>query len=139
MKPLRLERLSPTVMIGIYPDVPVKITFSEPIEGLVFGMEDEGIALRYLPGTSGATSSNTGDVIDSENPTWLTPQEIAALKRSQPAVQPPLIVTGQGGIVEALQSKYSGTPPTLSPASFAVAMVRVPEQMLFEPVTGGAQ
>ncbi len=64
MKPLRLDRVAPSVMIGIFPDVPVKIEFNEPSEGLVFGLEDEGIDLRYLPGTSGATGSNIGQYIE---------------------------------------------------------------------------
>ena len=58
MKPLRLDRVSPTVMIAIFPDVPVKLEFNEPSEGLVFGREDQGISIRYLPGTSGETAAS---------------------------------------------------------------------------------
>ncbi|HYX27684.1 MAG TPA: hypothetical protein VE863_03895 [Pyrinomonadaceae bacterium] len=136
MKPLRLDRISPTVMIGIYPDVPVKLEFNEPTEGLVFGFEDEGMAVRYLPGIAGATLSNTGQIINSEDPTYLTPSEINQLKRAQPANQPPLNIAA---LATALQNKFVAPQPVLTPASFAVQVVRVPEQMLFVPENGANQ
>ena len=138
MKPLRLDRVAPDIMIGIFPDIPVKLEFNEPSEGLVFGYEDEGVALRYLPGTNGAKPANIGSVINPDNPIWLTPTQIQQLKRSQPANQPPLIITGSNGLVQALQNKFASPQPVLSPASLAVEMVRVPEQMLFLPVSATA-
>ncbi len=137
MKPLRIDRVAPDIMVGIFPDIPVRLEFNEPSEGLVFGFEDEGVALRYLPGTSGASPSNIGSIINPEHPTWLSPAEIQKLKRPQPSNQPPLIIAGDGGLVQALQNKFSIPPPALTPASLAVEMVRVPEQMLFLPEHGG--
>jgi hypothetical protein len=137
MKPLRLDRVAPDIMVGIFPDIPVRVEINEPSEGLIFGFEDEGVALRYLPGVSGASPGNIGEVINPKTPTWLTPTEIQAIKRSQPPNQPPLIIDGAGGLVQALQSKFTNPQPTLSPASLAVEMVRVPEQMLFLPETNG--
>ncbi|HVF98386.1 MAG TPA: hypothetical protein VND68_00995 [Chloroflexia bacterium] len=136
MKPLRLDRVAPSVMIAIYPDVPVRVEINEPSEGLVFGCEDEGIALRYVPGVAGATADNVGDALAP--PTWLTPEAIALAQRSQPPNQGALQIAGSGGIVQALQSQFPSPQPTLSPASFAVQMVRVPEQMLFLPTDGDA-
>ena len=140
MKPLRLDRVAPDIMIGIFPDIPVSVEINEPSEGLVFGFEpgipgtpDGGVALRYLPGTSGASPANIGSIINPDSPTWLTPAEIQSLKRSKPSNQPPLIIDGPGGLVQALQNKFSAPKPTLSPASLAVEMVRVPQQMLFSP------
>ena len=139
MKMLRLDRLAPNIMIAIFPDIPVKLEFNEPSEGLVFGYEDEGVALRYLPGTTGATLANIGSVIDPDNPTWLAPAEINKLKRSLPANQPPLIIAGSNGLMQALQNKFAAPQPELTPASLAVEMVRVPEQMLFLPVSADAE
>jgi hypothetical protein len=136
MKPLRLDRVSPTVMIGIFPDVPVKLEFNEPSEGLVFGFEDEGFAIRYLPGTQGATTSNIGQVINPDEPTYLSLSEIDQLKRTQPASQPPLKVAS---LAAALQNKFSAPQPALGPAAFAVEIVRVPEKMLFLPENGASQ
>jgi hypothetical protein len=51
-----------------------------------------------------------------------------------------LKIAGAGGLVDALQRKFPGTPPTLSAASLAVEMVKAPGQMLFLPVLeGGGQ
>jgi len=111
----------------------VKLEFNEPSEGLVFGYEDEGVALRYLPGTKGATTANIGSVINPDTPTWLTQSQIQQLKRDQPANQPPLIIAGNNGLVQALQNIFADPQPELTPASLAVEMVRVPEQMLFLP------
>jgi hypothetical protein len=130
--PLRLDRVSPSVLIGIFPEVPVAIELNEPSEGLVFGREDNGISLRYLPGTQGATPANIGHLL--QPPVWLSPAEIAALRRAAPEGTGALRIAGTGGLVEALQSRFPGTPPTLSPASLAVEMAIVPEQMLFLPV-----
>ncbi len=134
MKPLRLDRVSPDVMIAIYPDLPVKLTFSEPSEGLVFGREDEGFAPRYLPGVAGANGANIGSTIDPQSPNWLTPAMIGQNSRSGPAAQPVLNIAA---LATALQGQFPAPQPTLTPASFAVQLVRVPEQMLFTPTNGG--
>ena len=140
MKPLRLDRISPTVMIGIFPDVPVRLEFNQPSEGLVFGFEDEGVELRYIPGVSGATASNLGAVINPTTPIFLQPADIQTAQRPQPAGrQPALNFAGSGGIVQLLAAKFGSAPPVLTPASFALQMVRVPEQMLFERQNGGSQ
>jgi hypothetical protein len=133
MKPLRLDRLAPDVMIGIYPDVPDRLEFNEPSEGLVFGTEDEGIDLRYLPGTTGESADNIGHMIDK-----------ATLRRDQIPRRPPaadnaaIRISGSDGLVSKLQNTFPGTAPVLGPAAFAVQMVRVPEQMLFEPALKGS-
>ena len=216
MKPLRLERVSPTVMIGIFPDVPVKLEFNEPSEGLVYGQEDQGISLRYLPGAGGATADNIGQVISLQvgataatlsgsgatsitlespgapsaiaanttldiispdgkttaavttaapvsqgatqiqiqaydftaalpagstvqEPLWLTPAQLQQVQRTSIPNQPPLMIAGSGGLVGALQNLFPTPQPVLGPAALAVQMVRVPEQMLFEPENGTNQ
>jgi hypothetical protein len=216
MKPLRLDRVSPTVLVGIFPDVPVKLEFNEPSEGLVFGQEDQGISIRYLPGTSGATPTNLGAVINLpvgttaaalsgsgvttltlqspgvpravvanttldiispdgkttaavitsaavnqgatqiallaydfthalpagstvQEPLWLTPAQIQQTQRTSLPHQPPQMIAGPGGLVAVLQNLFPAPQPTLGPAAFAVQMVRVPEQMLFEPENGVSQ
>lgn len=216
MKPLRLDRVSPTVMIAIFPDVPVKLEFNEPSEGLVFGREDQGISIRYLPGTSGETAANLGEVIKLpvgptaaalngtgvtaltlqspgspraiaadttldiispdgkttaavitsaavpqsatqvairaydfakplpagstvQEPLWLTPAQIQQTRRASMPNRPPQMIAGTGGLVAALQNLFAAPQPTLGPAAFAVQMVRVPEQMLFEPEIGVSQ
>lgn len=136
MQPLRLDRVAPGVMIAIYPDTPVKLELNEPSEGLVFGMEDDGVSVRYLPGTTGETPGNVGTVVlgGDGKPIWLTPTAIAALRR--PGLdEGPLKIAGAGGLAAALQALLPGEATPLGPAALAVEMVKVPEQMLFEPVS----
>jgi hypothetical protein len=52
-----------------------------------------------------------------------------ATRRPLPIQQPPLDIAGK--LVPLLLSSFPTPPPALSPASFALEMVRVPEQMLF--------
>jgi hypothetical protein len=130
MQPLRLDRVAPSVMVGIFPDIPIKLEFNEPREGIVFGQEDEGIAVRLLPGMQGATPDNLGQ--KSEPEVWL--KDIP--KRTQPTNNPAVIVGGPDGLAQKLASKFPDNKPTLTPASFAVEMVKVPEQMLFVPEQG---
>jgi hypothetical protein len=134
MKPLRLDRVAPSVLIGIFPDLPIRLEFNEPSEGLVFGLEDQGLTLRYLPGAQGATAQNIGQVIDLQN--WITPSDVMGTRRALPILQPPLDVANK--LVPLLLGNFAGQQPsTLSPASFAIQMVRVPEQMLFLAPDGG--
>jgi hypothetical protein len=122
MKPLRLDQLASDTLLAIYPDVPTQIAFTEPSEGLVFGMEDQGVELRYIPGVTGFTTANIGTVIP--NSQWLNPQSCW-----RNGTNSALNITS---LVTLLQTNLPGNP-TLTPASFAVEMVRVPEQMLFTP------
>ena len=134
MKPLRLDRVAPGVMIAIYPDTPVKVELNEPSEGLVFGMEDAGIGLRYLPGTTGETPGNEGQLLPGphDEGVWLAPAVIAGLRR--PGLDlGPIQIAGSGGLAAALQKLLPGETEALGPAALAVQMVKVPEQMLFCP------
>jgi hypothetical protein len=131
MKPLRLDALAGDVLLCIYPDLPVKITFTEPSEGLVFGMEDEGVGIRYIPGVTNFTAANIGTVIpNEEDPVWITPAQIATANRS--STNTAMNIAGPNSLVQLIQSTLPGQP-ALTPASFAVEMIRVPEQMLFTP------
>ncbi len=136
LTPLRLDRVAPDVMIGIYAKVPQRIEFDEPSEGLVFGTEGAGIDLRYVPGGPSVLPANIGKLVN--------PKVTLARKdfpwRTSPGSTDTLKIGGTGGMAEKLRGKLEDKikPPTLfSPAAFAVQMVRVPEQMLFLPEKGG--
>ena len=124
IKPLRLDRVSANVMLAIFADTPVSISFSQPGEGLVFGVEDHGIDARYLPGNS------AGEPVGSVVPNvFLGTASIPT--RGNGGDNPVLVINGSDGLVGKLEALYSSAP-TLSPASFAVEMVRSPEQMIFK-------
>jgi hypothetical protein len=135
MMPLRLDRVGPDVMIGIYSKVPQRVEFDEPSEGLVFGTEDAGIDLRYVPGAAAVKPENVGKLVE--------PKVTLARKdfpwRKAPGSADTLQIGGKDGMAEKLWGKLDKPiqpPAPFGPAAFAVQMVRVPEQMLFLPKRG---
>ena len=135
MKPLRLDTIADGVMLALYPDIPTKVTFTEPTEGLVFGYEDRGVALRYVPGMAGCTPANVGAPVKGH--TWVSPADIASARRSSTGSA----ALNIAGLVQLLQGRLPGAKAglMLSPASFAVQMVRVPEQLVFTPASTTSQ
>ena len=138
MQPLRLDTLGP-VMLGLYLDVPVRIEFNEPSEGLVFGMEDvgeedKGISLRFVPGAKGAQPPPTVGQRLAGDPI-LKLDEFTF--RKQPGKNAALVVNGTKE-TPGLAQRFAGKleVPSLSPASLAIQLVRVPEQILFLPQLG---
>jgi hypothetical protein len=131
MKPLRLELLASDVLFALYPDIPIKLTFTEPSEGLVFGMEDQGVEMRYIPGVTGYAPAQAGTVIQQNNsPIWAN---LSAIQRG--GENPALNINtpgGNTGLVQLIQAALPGSPE-LTPASLAVQMVCVPEQLLLTP------
>jgi len=130
MTPLRLDALASGVLLALFPDVPVRVSFTEPSEGLAFGTEPEGITLRNLPGLPGCDATNVGQAL----PRVVSPAQLATARRpAAPDAHPALNVAGPAGLVQLLQSQLPGAPAgfTLSPAALAVQMVRVPERLLF--------
>lgn len=137
MKPLRLERLGADLLIGIYPDVPTEVVFSQPSEGMVFGLEEldneKEIFLRYIPGVNGYTSANSGSIIGGSGQPETLP--LAAVQQAnRPGAFPAMNIAGENGLAAIVQKALS-IPSPLSPASFAVEMVCVPEKMIFKPLT----
>jgi hypothetical protein len=139
MKPLRLDRVAPDVMVCIYPGVPQRVEFDEPSEGLVFGTEDEGVDLRYVPGAGGETSANIGRLVEPK--VTLTRADFPW--RTRPGSPDTLRVGAAGGMADKLWQQFAAhklvPPAPFGPAAFAVQMVRVPEQMLFLPQNGDTQ
>jgi len=132
MKPLRLDTVAGDVLLAIYPDIPTQITFTQPYEGLIFGIEDivhtnqQGINLRYIPGANGYTASNIGET--TGNAILSTSIDNSLRQGYTPAA---LNIGGPNGLVSILEKQLG--VPNLTPASFAVEMVVVPEQMVFVP------
>jgi len=135
MKPLRLDRLGDDLMLVIFPDIPVQVALTQPSEGLVFGQEDNGIEMRYIPGVTGYSSTNIGSPIGGNSPLFLTSQQVMSTARSSTGLQgpAPLNISGRAGLAAVIQGILPGNP-VLTPASLAVEMVRVPEQMVFTPL-----
>jgi hypothetical protein len=124
MKPLRLDRVAPGVLLALYPDLIGQLQIDEPSEGLAFGVEEKGIALRSLP--SGAASG-----------AWVTSQDFPGL--------PDLLNPGAladrvdvAALAALLGAKLGAPGGSLTPAQLAVQLVRTPEQILMTTPTVGA-
>lgn len=144
MKPLRQEKLSRDLMIVIYPDIPTEVIFKQPSEGLVFGVEtdsdDDGkeLYLRYIPGVTGNTDENKGSIIGGQHNSSTIPlSQIQKANRPLNGISycPALNIapnSSEKNLTSVLSEALPGNP-TLTPASLAVQMVCVPQQMNFEP------
>ncbi|HYW12784.1 MAG TPA: hypothetical protein VE871_12540 [Longimicrobium sp.] len=112
--PIRIDHLSPDVLLVLFAQVPARIDIDEPKEGLAFGVEDgQQVGIRALDG------DNIGSVT------------------GYATLDPKTYLRGATGVlaVEPWQAFLATkvTPQSLwGPAGFALQMVRAPEQMIFD-------
>ncbi|MGC5698866.1 hypothetical protein J4P02_01550 [Pseudomonas sp. NFXW11] len=124
MQILRMDRLSPNVLICLFPDAPAWIEFDQPSEGLCFGVEpaeqDLDIALR---------DPDNGEVLPN---LVYSLDKVADFRGPQSGR-----VLNIKHLNAALAAKLG--KPTLNAAQFALQLVKVPEQMVFtnQPQTAG--
>ncbi len=127
IKLLRMERLSADVLLCLWPTVPASVTIDEPREGITFGFEDppsdqdqgnylylrsveEGSFGQPLSGSQYAINVDQG-ILDAHRRVKLS---------------------GEGGLLQTMQNKLPNQPQ-LSIYDFAVEMLKVPEQAVFNP------
>jgi len=115
---LRMDRLSEDVLLCLFAQVPAWIEFDEPKEGLHFGVEVEGgeekIGLRHLEGNDVGKLCGEMDMPPCDEHRRLQLREL-----------PEGIQAGLG--LDDIDK--------LGPAAFALQMVKVPEQMVFQTMS----
>ncbi|MGW2597657.1 hypothetical protein [Streptomyces klenkii] len=113
---IRSEALGADVLLMLFDRMPDRLTISEPPQGLHFGLDEQGnVALRSLaPG-------RVGRPLGSSVPVGADP----ALTVTTPAGA---LVLNVGRLAARLAEDVKPGPP-LSPAEFAVQLVRAPEQL----------
>lgn len=116
MQILRLDRLSPNVLICLFPDAPAWIEFDEPKEGLCFGVEPSESSLEI-----GIRDPKNGE----EMPDVIYTLGAADFRGAQSNR-----VLNTKNLNAGLAAKLSKT--TLNAAEFALQLVKVPEQMVFQ-------
>jgi hypothetical protein len=116
MKTLRMDRLSPNVMLCLFPDTPAWIEFDEPKEGLVYGVEPKEFELEIA-----IRNPDDGEPIKD---TFYT------LSNADFRGDPSSRVLDIGHLNSGLAGKLNKT--VLNSAEFALQMVKVPEQMVFQ-------
>ena len=125
---LRLERIAPDVMLCLLADVPNNILIREPKETLSFGvtggLSGTGMLARYL----GANADQpVADFLPPEPPNYVKPVlRDAALRVFNAAAT-------RDGFKQVLQTNNALRPgtTTLSPADFAIQIVKVSEEQRF--------
>lgn len=116
MQVLRMERLSPNVLLCLFPDAPAWIEFDEPAEGLCFGVEPVEATLEIA-----LRDPANGDV----KPNLTYTLDPKADFRGDPAARVLNITHLNAGLAAKLGEA------TLDAAQFALQLVKVPEQMVF--------
>jgi hypothetical protein len=127
---LRIERLSPDVMVCLYPKLPKLVQISEPKEGLAFGLRsDKKLVPRHL-GYDGR--GNTGGTYGPEHAI-----DIAYRPDNKGVIK--VMATKQ--LLEEELKKVNGLGPkgTLEPADFAIQLIKTAEQQSFrtQPAQAG--
>ena len=121
IKPLRIERLSPDVLLGIWPAVPAAVTIDEPHDGIAFGFEDPPEGNGYCLYLRSLDSENYGKPLGDGYKI-----NAGAIITSERTIK----ISAAGGLLEAIKEKLPGKP-AISIRDFALQMVRVPEQAVF--------
>ena len=117
MQLLRLERLSPNVLICLFPDTPAWIEFDEPKEGLCFGVEPVEAKLEIA-----IRDPANGEPMHDDIYTLDDAADFRGNKSNR--------VLDISHLNTALAQKLSMA--SLNSADFALQLVKVPEQMVFQ-------
>ncbi|MCM3884559.1 hypothetical protein [Frankia sp. R82] len=131
---LRMDHLSPTVLLCLFDGLPAAVEFSEPQEGFRFGVEDHGlIPLRnLLAPPHAAQGRRLGEQIGPD----VTFPVLDHLRAGAGGGR----VLDLGSLVPALTAALDAAHGTavgpLGPADLALQMVRVPEAIRFTGPNG---
>ncbi|WP_448547736.1 hypothetical protein [Thalassotalea fusca] len=124
LKTIRMERLSPSVLLCIFLDIPDTITLAEPSQGLCFGVEDDNIIqLRKLTESVGKpTGINFPDS-----------GSFASFFRSNTIGVGDDVLNindGKKSLVQTMTNSQNLDQP-ITPGQFALQMVKAPEAISF--------
>lgn len=128
MEPLRIERLTNDVLLCLLPHVPAWIELNEPKESFGFGIEDDGKAGGKEIDLRNVKTTNSQPAPGSFNGLKQT-----VLFRSSSSTV--LNVNAlQTQIQQQMQGKLNNPDGIISPAEFAIQLIRAPEKMVFQNV-----
>lgn len=130
---LRMSRLASDILLVLFPEIPAWVQIDEPREGLAFGVEDgEGankspVWVRHLVGADVGAQFGTDPTTDAVDSTSATDATTGAID----LLQMRTLLAANPGLAAELPLK-SYAPGELSPADFALQMVKLPERMIFQ-------
>ncbi|EHN09278.1 hypothetical protein PAI11_38250 [Patulibacter medicamentivorans] len=138
---LRMERLSPDVLLCLFTGTPAKVTVAEPQEGFRFGVDQDGCAtLRSLAATASLQVGEQfpGDpVVLVRDPQGTLPGAMrpggARVLNVAPGAEGGLVAQLAAGVAKAAQTAVA----TFGSADLALQMLNAPEAVAFTAPTGG--
>lgn len=128
IKMLRMDKLSPNVLLCMFLDIPDTIILAEPQQGLCFGVEDGSIInLRQLTSPPGKPTDNNFPASGGFK-TFFRP---TTGDLGSDVIN---INDGTNSVVQTMQqSHYLNT--NIGPAQFAMEMVKAPQEISFTNIT----
>lgn len=117
LEPLRIERLSPAVMIALFDGEPTLVTLEEPHHGVQFGVKSDGGRLRIY------ARDEQGTLVDPANP------DTAADVPFRPGGRRVVDVTK---LRDRLHAVNSARIPQRGSANFALSVLNPPYRQRFE-------
>ena len=118
-----MEPLSGDVMLCLWPTVPAVVTIDEPHEGVAFGFEDPPTGEGYYLYLRSVATSNYGTPLSKD-------LAIDASRVIDPVTRI-LKISAAGGLLESIKNKLPNSP-NIRVRDFAVQMIKVPEQAVFQ-------
>lgn len=133
---LRMDHLSPNVLICLFDGVPAQVELSEPQEGFGFGVDDDGNAvLRNLIPPSGSMTTPIGAQIGDPFLVYDLTGAKPACMRTAGGRALNIAPASTSGLIQSLAAALTtaGSPPggNLTPSGFALQMVKSPEAIIF--------
>nr|WP_223243977.1 hypothetical protein [Streptomyces sp. CBMA156] len=130
---LRMEHLSPTVLLCLFNGLPATVELAEPQEGFRFGVEDDGlIPLRSLLPDAGPRLP-LGEQLGPD-------VTFDVLRHLRPSADPAVRVLDLDSLVPALATALESAHGTdvggVGPADLALQLVKVPEAIRFDGPDG---
>ncbi len=128
---LRMDRLSDTVLLCLFEQVPETISLTEPDQGLIFGVLDGfNIGLRKLENPVGRLTDDDGDDIgffpaEGSFETFYRTGENNLAEIGGSVLN---INDGTSSVIATMQSEYT----EITPSGFALQMVKAPQRLSFD-------
>lgn len=136
LKLLRLEHLSPSVLLCLFWGVPTHVELSEPQEGFRFGVDDDGNAVLRNLNAGPDLGEQLGQPLHVYDPTG-TSQGFARAPGSRVLNLAPGVPTGLVQTLRQALANARGMPEgPLRPAQLALQLVKSPEALVFTSQPG---
>jgi hypothetical protein len=130
LEALRIDHLSPSILLVLWPATPTVVTISEPHQSLAFGTDARWLLERrsLVPASLGAPLGQTFPAPGEGDMTQF--MRSGSGERVLQLIPPPAGSPG-GYFVPALTATF-GVSGSLSPSQVAIQLFKVPEQLRFE-------